>query len=237
MKRFVDVSIALVLTFSWTWIALLKDWNEVSESQRFWVLISLCALYIIQQVMLNWPAPASREEVEELRDVMEVYLNSLLVAYLEELYRRAPARDTLPPVLINLMLPARWGLFGRKLVIFYHYAVEGERYSNDVLEFEFKKGEGACGRAWKTKNIVIFGQPGADFSAWRVGKAKENLLLKVKSVISVPVLKKGKVVGVLSMDSESPISETLFDSPDIVSLVQSHARGLRPLCFSDGVRK
>jgi hypothetical protein len=235
MKRLLKIIVAFILAYSWSWTDILKSHNWLNDSQRTWILATLGIVFLLQQAALTRVKPASRGEVNERRAVIDTYLESLLADYLSLLNQSNP--PTLPQVRVNLMLPTRSWLFRWRLVMAYHQVLDGgTQYPNDELELAFKKGEGACGRAWKTRNIVGFDRTRDGPNASIVHKKKQKPLLNVQSVLSVPVLRKERVVGVLSMDSNAPISTTRFDSKGVAKLAQSYANDLGPFCFFDGVQ-
>jgi transcriptional regulator with GAF, ATPase, and Fis domain len=123
-------------------------------------------------------------------------------------------------------------------MIYYFHSSDGSTYSNDELEMKFKKGEGAIGRAWAKKNIVLYDREDERFrsSIKSVRLKKTALVSKTSSVLAVPILVTGKTVATLSLDSEFAINSTKFDQREITSLAQSHANGLAGLCFFNGVR-
>ena len=234
MKRPWKIVLALVLGYAWVWTGWLKDNHYVDENFRLKILALLSVGFVAQQVGLTAPKPVDRSSVDQRRRVIELKLSVLLNAYYRQLQTLGTAIT--PAVRVNVALPTR-RRFGWRMMIYYTFAPTGP-YSNDELEMRFRKGEGAIGRAWKEKNIVLYDRQNARFSSSKtsVRKGKMLLLSSIQSVLTVPMLANGEVVGALSLDSEFSINETKFDQRAISLLAQTHAYDLAGLCFSDGVK-
>jgi hypothetical protein len=235
VRRTLNIALALILAYAWAWTGWLKDNGLVNEKFRLWALIVITIVFVIQQVILNTPKPADRSAVEERREVIELYLSVLVKEYYGQLQRIS---SVTPPIRVNVALPTRIFPFVWRLMIYYFHSSDGSTYSNDELEMKFKKGEGAIGRAWAKKNIVLYDREDERFrsSIKSVRLKKTALVSKTSSVLAVPILVTGKTVATLSLDSEFAINSTKFDQREITSLAQSHANGLAGLCFFNGVR-
>ena len=230
------ILVALVLAYAWTWTSLFKDWQWVTERQRMWILVAVGVLFLLQQIAQNLPTPADRSSVEARRFVIESYLQALVTAYYE--YLQTHSAQVFPPIRVNLMLRKRKFRFWWVLRMYYTHSPEGGTpYSAEEMSLEFGKGQGACGRAWKSEDIQIFDAKDDHLDGALIGmsQAHKDVTRSTVSVLSVPITRKGRVVGVLSMDSAYPTPETRFHLADIVRLAKSHADALSDFCFSDGV--
>ena len=235
MPRFLKLLIALFLAYAWTWSALLKDLRFIDDKWRLWILIGTTALFVLQQILEIYGTPADASMVEARREVICAYLNHLL----DEYYTVIERHDQ-PPVIVRatLMLPTQKFKILRRLKIQYDAVPVGNPYSADERAMEFKRGEGACGRAWKQRDIVLYDatDQALETPAATLKKKKKELTDEIQSVLAVPVFKKHLVVGVLCLDSESPTNQTLFGVDDVCRLARAHADALAPFCFPNGVK-
>ena len=235
MPRFLKLVVVLFLAYAWTWSGLLKDLRVINDHGRLWILIGATVLFVLQQIVEIYGSPADASEVEARRDVISAYLNHLLDEYYSLIER---PDETLPVVRANLMVPTQKFKILRRLKIQYDAVPVGKPYSADEREMEFKRGEGAAGRAWKTRQIVLYDAAEESFgsAAATIKKKKRELTDEIQSVLAVPAFQKHVVVGVLCLDSESPINETLFGTDEVCRLARAHADALAPFCFSNGVK-
>jgi transcriptional regulator with GAF, ATPase, and Fis domain len=236
MKRTFLVIFALVCAYAWPWTGWLKDNAFVTEKTRFIVLSVITIVFIVQQIIVNAPHPANRSRVDARRNVVEFKLNGLLTEY----YKRLKGSDVVPPVRSNLSLPTRGRFlpFRQRLKIYFFATSDGSSYSAEEQKLRFKKREGAIGRAWAQKDVIVYDDSKAKFRTPldSVAQKKLPLVSQIKSILAVPILESGKTVGVLALDSEFAIDVTRFDNADIITLAKSHANDLAGLCFFDGVR-
>jgi GAF domain-containing protein len=231
VKTAFRVLVAVFLAYAWTWTSLLKEWNWLSDKTRVWVLVGCGIVFVVQQFVQNRRKPATREEVSNRRAIAEIYLENLVAQYLK-IINPQTALQTLPPIRTNLMFPAHRA-FSTRLAIAYQYCVPGTAYPNDERDLRLKKGEAACGMAWKTRHEVSFDAAKAPHL---IPTRHLQILGGVKSVLAVPVLRSSEVVGILCLDSASGIADTQFDQTDVVRLALSYARNLEGICFSDGIQ-
>jgi len=234
MKRLFTIILAVVLGYAWLWTGLLKDKHVVDEKTRFWILIAVTLVFIIQQVFLTAPKPVDRSRVESRRQVIELKLSLLLSEY----YKQLASLPITPAVRANLSLPTRVSWRRWRLKIYYYSTSDGSAISNDELDLEFKKREGAIGRAWAKQDVVVYGRgkKGSARTLKSINKKKLPFVKNTESVLAVPILEKDKTIGVMCLDSEFPLAATLFDQLKIATLARSHADHLAGLCFFDGVK-
>ena len=234
MKRALNVIFAVVCALAWAWTGWLKDNNYIGETTRLRVLVALTLLLIIQQWVLTARKPVGRSKIDQRRDVIELKLGGLLADY----YNQIKGDVTVPPIRVNLSLPTRTWRYTWRLKIYYFRTPDGSAFSNDELGMKFKKGEGAIGRAWSEQNIIIYDKTDVRFQSpvKTVHRKKIPFVAQIESVLAVPILETDKVVGVLALDSEFPITATRFDQQDIAALARSYANHLAGLCFFDGVK-
>ena len=235
MPRIVKLLTVLFLAYAWTWSGLLKDLNVINDQWRLWILIGATALFVLQQVVAIYGSPADASAVEARREVISAYLNHLLSEYYTLIERHG---GTPPIVRANLMLPTQKFKVLRRLKIHYDACPVGRPYSADDRAMEFRRGEGACGRAWKRRHIVLYDatEEALGTPADTLKKKKRELTDEIQSVLAVPAFNKHLVVAVLCLDSESPTNETLFGADDVCRLARAHADALAPLCFPNGVK-
>lgn len=236
MRRLGKLFVVLLLAYAWTWSSLLKDFGWITDKNRFWVLIGATLLFIVQQIHVIWGGtPADAAAVEERREVITLYLRHLFDAYSQIAGQHG---GNVATARVNLMLPARhWWLLGR-LKIYYDVAPNGPPYTVEERSMVFKKGEGACGLAWKQRQIALFDATDATFVAAKdTLKARNKELTEhIQSVLAVPVFVKHKVVAVLCMDSELPVDQSRFGSDEVTLLARAHADKFAPFCFAAGVK-
>ncbi len=240
MKQFwkgvISVALAMALAYGWTWTGVLKDLHWIDDEGRVKILVAITVVFFSQQVWLVLPRPVARESVDARRPIVSNYLDKLLADYYRTLQSLHP-NAVLPVVRINVMFPTR-GLLGSFLKIYYYACPQGVTYSDREKALHWKKGQGQCGWAWKHLEITLYdsNDPDHQMLARRLTSEQKAALSSIKSVLSLPIQEKGKVVGVLSLDGKHDITETLFTDSAIVSLAESYSKNLSPLCFSDGVK-
>jgi len=238
MNGVFQVALALVLGLGWGWSELLADSGLISKETKFLLVGIVTLVFALHQVFIALPKPVNRTDVENQKRIVELWLAHLLKDYYETLQRVHPAEDV-PIVRANLALPT-WGflLVRSHLQLYYFWCPSGVVYTNAELELKWRKKVGAVGSAWNSRNNTLYDSVDPRFTdpAKRIGVRSARVVANVRSVLSVPLLKDGRVVGVLNLDSDSNIDTTRFDNQEIAGLVRRYADDLRPLCFSDGVR-
>ena len=236
--------------------------NFFKASKGLW-LIGLGMIYMSYQVWLLRPRPATKGEIERMRNVVEdFYLNFALKVYYEILTHRE--YQDLPPVRINVMLrQRRYWFIPSKLRIVYQVCANHNQpfedseeqlvdlgntgcYSDKEIRWLWKSGEGTCGQSVKYKEVVIFdskdGRFGSPGETLRQGST--DIAKGVASVLSIPLWdrKRDRVIGVLNIDSKYNIDKTHFDDVSykeritVVGHFKSIAEGLSIVLrpFSDG---
>jgi hypothetical protein len=196
-------------------------------------------LFLLQQVWLRWPKPASLGDVQELRATIEPLLRGVLVDY----YKIIASKGANPAsVRINIMLPT-WRRFrlGRYLKIYYSDGgPAGSVYPGDELDLMWtRRWPGACGTAWLKKQRVIYDSATDNLKApeRKLSGVQKRVVGNIKSVLSLPIWSKEyeEVLGVLNLDSTWNIDRTLFDQREIVALAESWAGVFSRMVFRYGV--
>jgi hypothetical protein len=236
-----SVILAMGLAYGWTWTGLLKDFGWINDAGRVTILSAITVLFFFQQVWLVLPKPVDRESVEARRAVISNYLQAVLAAYYTKLQSLAARpNDPVPAVRINLMLPTKRakGLFGSFLRMYYHACPRGVAYSDREKALHWGKGKATSGWAWKHGGTTIYdsGSPEYQGPAQRLSPEQKKAVESIKSVLSVPIREKGKIVGVMNLDSKHEAVETHFTDDAILGLVEVYGRDIGPLCFPDGVK-
>ncbi len=118
------------------------------------------------------------------------------------------------PLRANVMLPR-----GNKLYIEYSVNMEDAPDLNMALD----KGVGCAGTAWEIGKMVYgdltIGRP----QNWGLSKKQTEMTKLLKSILSVPIIAKGRVIGVLNLDSTEPIYKVKFDRRGVQRIVAKTA--------------
>lgn len=208
---------------------------ELIESYHAWIaIVVLVVLFVIQKAYTEWPAPDSHGQVTDRRIVLEGALGTFVETYEEN--RRTLTDQAKPKVRANIMLPTvrAKGLLGSSLRIYYCQGtyVEQERLHG------WRKKEGTCGWAWKYAETTIFDSKDPRFTApARRLRGAAPVIRSVKSVLSVPIWRDQKVIGVLNLDSVQNISQTCFNQRKVVYLAVAAAQALAPHLPKYGVSR
>jgi hypothetical protein len=229
MNKIINIVITIILGAGWKWADVLKSKGYLEDP--FWFLAGLTALLFVQQLYLIWPKPVSRGYINKRRGIIEGYLARLLEDYwrlLNSRNRSAP----LPRVRINIMLlTVKWWGFSRHLQLYYSYCPPKTIYSNDEQGLKWKKGIGTGGWAWKECMITLYDSkdPKLNGSYNSLSTSQKEIVGDIQSVLSLPIFdddKKERIVGVLNLDSQANVSDTLFHDSDVVRLAQAYAETL-----------
>jgi len=235
MKWVFQVFLSVFLAYGWIWVGILKEKGAITEEVRIKALILFGAVFAIQQVIITRPRPKDRSEVEKQRQIAENCLGSLLIEY----HKNNPEHEKNPVwVRANLALLTRGWIFSY-MRIYFTACPSNVGYSISELGIRWEKGVGAIGCAWKTKDITIYDSQTEKYK--RPDKALSPDILKIvgyiKSAVALPIIsKKGKVIGVLVLDSTQGIDITKFHDPKTVKLLQAFGNTIVPMCFYDGVK-
>jgi hypothetical protein len=239
LKGVGKVLLALFLAYAWVWIGFLKDkmgWN-ISAQCQLRLLIALSVVFVLQQLWLVWPTPASRADARDRAPVIEGLLLKCLKDY-RQLFLQKAWKGT-PVVRVNLMLPTQRFLLFKALYIWYTACDGGAVYTDAEKTCRWGRHEGTCGWAWSEATTTVFDSQRSDLKApaRRLKPRQSHVAGQVKSVLSTPVWEAKKVVGVLNFDSTANEDETHFTDDDVVRLALAYAKILGPHCFGDGVKR
>jgi hypothetical protein len=233
VRRLIKILVNVLLAFGWTWTVYAKDENWVNDTQRLYVLLGLLGLFLGKEIFSLVQKPVGKTEVMERQDVIEDYLGTVLDKYYTEL--DFPKEQELPAIRINLALLTYLSFFRKRMMIYYTSGAK-EGYAAAEFEMKFKKGEGVIGTAWEVGEPAFF--PVSRGKQLTVSAEKRELVKNIKSALSAPLkAKNGKVIAILSMDSEFPIETTKFSQDEIIKFAQAAAKKLEPFCFSTGVKR
>lgn len=146
----------------------------------------------------------------------------LLLEFLQEDYRRVV--DDPPPVRLNVMQAEGGRLVGTPTLRLFAHVGE---YSPNEQDLAFDPGQGAAGEALQTGEIEVYDERRRHQTEKDMTPKQREITDGVKSAVSVPVRSSestGNVVGVLTLDSETPLDETRFDDEDVQRLAEEYAR-------------
>lgn len=229
------------LGLAWMWGILLKNSNIIDNKKQYCILLVITVMFFFQQAYLAVPKPTPHGVVEARKLVIEAYLTAFLKRYYEKRASLTAGREDPPPyVRVNLMLPTKplKGLCRSYLRIYYE-ATPNVVYNENEISTVWKKGEGTCGWAWKTGDKSIYDSNDKKLSipASRLSPSQAEATGGLNSILSVPIWDNDKknVVGVLNLDCEQGITESLFNKSEIVTLAEGCAQYLAAHCPPDGV--
>ena len=234
--------LTLFLGLAWIWSIILKTNNIINDKEQFSIVLVFTAMFCLQQAYLAVPKPTPHGVVEARKPVIEGYLTAFLKRYYEKRALLIADSEGRPPcVRVNVMLPTKrlkW-LWWSYLQIYYVATPDNVIYSDDEISTVWKKGEGTCGWAWEQGRQSIYDSKDKKLSipAARLNQSQHEATRDLNSTLSVPVWDKDKdkVVGVLNLDCEQNITESLFNNNEIVQLAAGCAQYLSAHCPSDGV--
>ncbi len=230
-----------------------KDVQEFTLRYKYLFLGMIALIYVIQQLFRDLPKPVDMSDVHELRPIIRSYLEHALIEYskiLDSMEVKRPSQ-----VRMNVMFKTRDQAFkGGKLKIIYSlgYNISGEEGKGDTPKFKepcytsaeegelWKKGQGACGAAWKKGDLTVFDSSNTLYQSPKdsLSKRQKEITQGINSVLSIPLWLRGKVIGVLNVDSPRNITETRFDDPLIYSKLDDYVDSLAKICaiFIDGIK-
>lgn len=232
MRRLFKIIVDVVLAFGWIATVFAKDEHWLDDTLRLYILLGLLALFVAKEICSLIQKPAKKAQVTERQDVIEDYLGTVLDTYYDKL--DVPKDQELPAIRINLALLTHLSFFRKRMMIYYTSGAK-EGYTAAEFEMRFKKGEGVIGTAWDVGTPAFF--PVSSGEQLTVSEEKRELVKNIKSALSAPLQADGKVIAILSMDSEFPIEKTKFSQYEIIKFTQAAAKKLEPFCFSTGVKR
>lgn len=68
-----------------------------------------------------------------------------------------------------------------------------------------------------------------------MNEKQRDIVGNIKSALSIPIIYKGDVVGVMNLDSKDNISDTLFLDTTVYNLANACTNALRAEFYKDGV--
>jgi hypothetical protein len=182
-------------------------------------------IFLVYEAYFVRPAKGTMADVQEVSSTVQKVLSLMGESYYTKLRTLRPDAN-LPAIRINIMLRTeRW--FWARMKIFFHSGLPYQySYSEPELALLWSKGEGACGAAWKSARLVIYGSdhPKFGYPVSTLPKRHTSVVGDRNSVLSVPIWSKfqgDKVVfGILNIDSELDLSKTLLDHDDVIKAIQ-----------------
>ena len=238
--RIVQLIVALALSQGWNWAKLAQDMGylQAGTTAQFLAGGSITLLFLAQQLTLSIRQPASRTEVREKAAIVDIYLKHLLADYYAILAKRGGGDK--PIVRANVMLPVV-DLFRcrKRLQICYKACPDGIKYNRGELDLFWKKGIGVVGWVWDRGQSETYSRSAPSSQEAEASLTPEQRAISedVDSILSVPIMIRGKPVGVLNLDGQEDIDRTLFDSDEVKELVTKCAGTLHTQCFVQGVKK
>lgn len=236
--RLLNVLLALVAGLGWQWSRILEQRGYLLDPWAIYVGLGITVLFVAHQVLLQHRWPASRSALLEREPVARLILDQLLKKYYSTLAGH-DAGTAKPVVRCNVMMPSKKYLgLSTRMQIAYWECPEKIAYSRDELKLKWSKKNGVVGWVWKRGQPETFGasQPGAQAVAESLTKEQRDSAAGLKSVYSVPILRNGMAIAVLTLDGDSDLDQTKFDSKQVRDLVTSYCQALLPLCFEEGVK-
>jgi hypothetical protein len=223
----------------WAWTTYLAQTGTIDDQLRLGLLITLTVLFVLRHLWLAIPAAEKIGLVKDRDGLIRLSLRGLMNAHTKASRKhRHSKRDY--SIRINVMLPTRkWGLpWGASLKMYYSHCPDGVIYTDEERALRWRKGQGTCGWAWKADDESIYDALRTDLSlpASRLTDKQRKTVEPIRSTLSVPIVYRDAVVGVLNLDSKTTVGYTLFDSAEIVALAKACAIQLAPHCVPHGVR-
>lgn len=238
--RFWTLLIAISTGTGWQWLRIAESKHLIDEDAAFRAGVAITALFILHQISILWKRPAERASVRERAHVVDKVLEQLLGKYYEWQVERAGGVDApQPSVRCNVMLPVKlWFGAVQYLQIAYKASPTGSMYMHEELELKWGRDDGVVGYVWRTGNERTYskGQPAGVGSPRELSADQRKTVSYLNSVYSVPILKNGMVVGVLTLDSPEDLARTQFNNAFVRDLIAAYANCLPSQCFKEGIR-
>ncbi len=238
MLRLLGVLLALVTSQGWQWARMAEDHRLLEAQWGFCIALAMSGLFLLHQIILALKLPAPLATVRERGSAVNLLLQALLSEYYTHLKKDLPEGSAGPLVRCNVMMPVRWK-FGwkRYLKICYKACPERVVYKPDELTLRWKKKNGVVGWVWCNGEDHTYSA--TDTAAANVdnslSKEQKAVVSHLKSVYSVPILKSGVVIGVLTMDAQDDLDRTCFDRDGVKAIVDRYAKLLPSQCFAQGI--
>jgi hypothetical protein len=173
-----------------------------------------------------WNSSNYRLPIQMENQGMVYFLRGLKETYIRNLHE--VGRVDPPFVRINIMMAPK-PKSGKEEYIKIVYAADIEEYSENEINQLWKKGEGKCGHAWENKRQEVYA---ADIRSEETLKEemgeKPPEIVKLKSVLSTPIIIKEKVVAILNIDSELGGSETLIHTHGVRGIFSNASHEITP---------
>lgn len=199
----------------------LFEWHELPVIWKLLILgFILLGAYSLTYSQVVLPAIRVSQEVTKL--IMGFLLPALI-----EGYRKAhPGNYTLRANLMFVSHRIRRGWPPREPKLRIDYATEDYGAGERALEWAGEMG--AVGRCVVRKNVIFYDPIEDPEAVGGMTGTHLDLTKHLKSIVSVPVFRwndpaKGKVIAVLSMDSESLIGVSGFKSQELHSIAMQTA--------------
>lgn len=238
-----NIMVALLLALGWKWIEVLEthNWMVLDQTKKAWYLTILTAALFLQQTLLAIPKPASMGFVHERKDIVEEYLTQLLLNYEDTVFKLTGNAVASSDIRATVMLPTRgfFGLLNTHLMVYYHASLShSAAIPTDEISLKWSKKHGLCGSVWRTKQTLLYDADNPQYQApsKTLTQKQQTAVGRLKSILGVPIVNKGKVVGVLCMDSERNIQSSLLDNRKVALLASACAERLRAQCSEYGVK-
>jgi len=236
LLRILGILLTVLLSQGFHWSRLMQEKGWLDGKYGLVVAIALTALLVVQQIWLSRKKLASQDDVTQRSEVVNVFLDHMVAKYYEILGAPSEAK---PVVRANVMLPTtdRCGLRTR-LKICYAACPPGIQYSPKEWDLLWSKDCGVVGWVWKRCKVMTGNTAAPDIAALaeKMTVEQKDAVAHLKSVHSVPIHSKGRILGVLSLDGGGPLAETKFDSLQVTNLVNYYAGKLTSQCFDHGVK-
>lgn len=237
--KIIIIVVTVLLALGWAWTDLAKDKLKISDQLRINILIGITVLFALKEGSVQFlKEPASLDNVNERRAIIEDLLERLIIKYNEE-YKKKYGKDA-PEIRTNIMLPlVKFKLLTTCLKIRYQRSSSGMvEYNRGELDLEWKKQDGTQGRAWDLKDMCLFDTVNTELNKIKMTQKQREKTAEVKTTISVPVCYNKSVVGVVNLDSKKDnIDVTKFNAQEMAKIFGGFATNIAPLLFENGVEE
>jgi hypothetical protein len=239
MSKVFTVVIGIVLTTGWYWADYLIAEQKITTTQRFWGLVVLTILLVVEQIYLGLPDPSTRGMVDSRRILIENYLRLLLQQYEEWVTESLEENEELPKLRINIMLPTKHlrGILPwlTHLKIYYSACSQGTSYSISERELSWRKKQGNCGWAWRHEEISLYTAGDQPQSVFKMNENQEKQTGSINSILSLPIWHNEVCIGILNLDSEKRSVPARLAAEDIQKKADAVANAVAGHLFPDGI--
>ena len=209
----------------------------VLSTNEYGLTLSIIFLYLLTREffdnLLKRYTPA---HIQNMAPAADIVLQEMLGEYFKFLQEKHIT--DIPEFRANVMVLHHRRSSSRTLKIVYKATPDNRiKYSAKELDIHWTNDQGVVGYVCRTKQGKIL-DTSDDY--WisvnsNLTSDQKTQVGHLKSIICEPIFKKNKFVGTISIDCISDLSQSLFNDANVVRIVRTYARHLRPLCPTNGV--